>query len=181
MTDVQHQLSTTTKLLHGIIGFSIICLLIVGIYMSENEVFALYPIHKAFGAIIFVLALIRVVWRIKKGWPSVIGDASLWQQRIARLVHWLLISLTVLYPLSGLMMSIAGGHGLSIFGLEIVAATYDASGDAIPKNKALAGIGHEFHENMVIILISAIVLHVVGALKHHVIDKDNTLKRMFSK
>ena len=181
MTTQENNLSTTTKLLHGIIAISMICMMIVGIYMSENEVFFLYPIHKSFGAILFIVALIRVIWRIKQGWPSVIGNIALWQQRIARAIHWLLITLTVLYPLSGLMMSIGGGHGLSIFGLELVAATRDAAGDAIAVNKTIGSLGHELHETMVVVLFVAIILHVLGALKHHFIDKDHTLKRMFSK
>ena len=113
MNNIQSSLSGTTKLLHIIIAFGMICMIAVGIYMSENEVLALYGIHKSFGAILFVLALFRVMWRVKKGWPTAVSEMGVWQHRIARAVHWILITATVLYPASGMMMSIGGGHGLA--------------------------------------------------------------------
>lgn len=173
-------LSGTTKILHMVIAFSIIALLAVGIIMSEFELFALYDIHKSVGAIVFVLALIRVAWRIKKGWPSDISEMSKLQHVIAKAIHWMLIITTVLYPLSGLMMSIGGGHGLTVFGLEIVAETMDAAGEAIPVNAVVGGLGHNIHGLMTYFVIAAIVLHVAGALKHHIVDKDDTIRRMFS-
>lgn len=180
MDQTQSTLSGTTKLLHIIIALGMITLLAVGIVMSEFEIFALYDIHKSVGAIMFVLALARVLWRINKGWPSAVGVMSKIQQFIAKAIHWILIISTVLYPLSGLMMSIGGGHGLAIFGLELVAETADAAGDAIPVNAFVGGLGHDIHGLIVYFVIGAIVLHVVGALKHHLIDKDETIIRMFS-
>ena len=56
----------------------------------------------------------------------------------------------------------------------------DAAGDAIPVSKTIGGLGHEIHELLVPVIIIAILLHVVGALKHHFIDKDDTIRRMFS-
>ncbi len=180
MNNSQATLSGTTKLLHIIIALGMIILLSVGIIMSEFELFFLYDLHKSFGAIIFVLALARVLWRVKKGWPSAVGVMSKIQHVIAKAIHWILIVSTVLYPLSGLMMSIGGGHGLAVFGLEIVAETVDVTGDTIPVNAFIGGLGHDIHGLIVYFVIAAIVLHVVGALKHHLIDKDETIIRMFS-
>jgi len=180
VNNIQATLSGTTKVLHMIIAFGMIILLAVGIYMSEFEVFALYDIHKSVGAIMFVLALARVLWRIKKGWPSAVGEMSKVQHAIAKAIHWILIISTVLYPLSGLMMSIGGGHGLSIFGLELIAETLDAAGETVALNGAIGGLGHDIHGLITYFVIAAIVLHVVGALKHHLVDKDATITRMFS-
>ncbi len=173
-------LSGTTKLLHIIIALGMITLLAVGIIMSEFEIFALYDLHKSFGAIIFVLALARVIWRVKKGWPSAVGQMSQVQHMIAKAIHWILIISTVLYPLSGLMMSIGGGHGLAIFGFEIVAETLDAAGETVAVNASVGGLGHDIHGLITYFVIAAIVLHIVGALKHHFVDKDETITRMFS-
>ena len=171
-------LSVTSRILHAIIALGMITLLAVGIYMEEFEVFALYDLHKSFGVIVFVLALARVLWRIKKGWPTPVGESSKVQLMIAKAIHWILILATVLYPLSGMMMSGAGGHGLFIFSLELMAENV-VNGDTVPVNEAIAGLGHTLHGSMVWLVIGAIVLHVVGALKHHIIDKDATLTRMF--
>ena len=89
--------------------------------------------------------------------------------------------MTVIYPVSGLMMSGAGGYGIYIFGVEILASNYDEiSGKAIALNETISGIGHEVHELLVPVIIILILAHVVGALKHHFIGKGETIKRMFT-
>ena len=87
----------------------------------------------------------------------------------------------VLYPISGMMMSGAGGHGLSVFGFELLAQNVDPiSGKKVVLNETIASIGHNLHGKLVWIVIGIIVLHAVGALKHHFIDKDETIRRMFT-
>jgi len=175
-------LSLRTKVLHILIGFSMITLLAVGIYMHETETFALYPLHKSFGVIVLVFALYRVVIRAKEGWPEPLGNSTpAWQLLAAKAVHWCLIISTLVYPLSGMMMSAGGGHGIAVFGLELFASNYDAvTGKAVPINESLASLGHAIHGLLYWVLIPIIVLHVAGALKHHFVEKDDTIKRMFS-
>lgn len=175
-------LSTTTKILHALVGFCMISLIAVGIYMHETKTFALYDIHKSIGVIVFAFALYRVIVRVKEGWPKPVGNtASNIQLIAAKVVHWGLIISTVLYPISGMMMSGAGGHGIPLFGIELLASNYDAvTQKAVPLNETIASIGHELHGSLTWVLILFIVLHVVGALKHHIIDKDETIRRMFS-
>ncbi len=173
-------LSAATKLLHLVVAIGMLTLIPIGIYMSENDVYSLYPIHKSVGAIIFLVALARVIWRMKQGWPTPLSDSNKLQQAIAKLIHWLLITATVMYPLSGLMMSLGGGRGLSVFGLELVPVNLDSEGEIIALNNTIAGIGHDIHGILVPIVLVAVMLHIVGALKHHVVNKDATLKRMFS-
>lgn len=175
------KLSNRTKVLHAIIGISMVSLLIIGIYMSDNEVFSLYPIHKSVGVIVFVFALIRIFTRIQEGWPKAISNAPKIQMLLAKLVHWGLIVITALYPASGMMMSGAGGHGIYIFGIELLASNYDeVTGKAVALNETIASIGHTLHDALTGILIFLIVVHVAGAIKHHIIDKDETITRMFS-
>lgn len=174
-------LSKTTKTLHGIIALTMISLLIIGIYMEENEVFFLYPIHKSIGVILFIFAVYRILIRLKEGWPTPLGDSSTVQKFAAKIIHWGLIISTVLYPISGMMMSGAGGHGINVFGLQLLASNYDkVSGDAIALNESVASLGHNIHGLLTYALISFIVIHVAGAMKHHFLDKDETLKRMFT-
>jgi len=157
-------------------------MLAVGIYMHETETFALYPLHKSFGVIVFVFAVYRIFVRAKEGWPEPIGDATpAWQLLAAKVVHWCLIISTLVYPLSGMMMSAGGGHGIAVFGLELVASNYDAVTEkAVPLNAVVADLGHAVHGLLYWVLIPIIVLHVAGALKHHFVEKDGTIKRMFS-
>ncbi len=180
MNNTTSTLSLTTKSLHMIIAVGMITLIGVGIYMSENEVYALYDLHKAFGALILLFAIPRVLWRIKKGWPTPATDTSRTQLFVAKTIHWILIISTLLYPISGLMMSIGGGHGFSFFGIEIVTELVDAAGETIPVSETAGNLGHSIHGIITYLVIGSILLHVAGALKHHVLDNDDTLKRMFS-
>lgn len=174
------ELSKTTKILHSIVALGMIGLLIVGIYMHETKTFALYDIHKSLGMIILCFALYRVVVRITEGWPQPLAKMGLLQLAVAKITHWGLIITTVLFPVSGMMMSGAGGHGLFVFGVELLAKNTDPStGKTLVLNETLASLGHNLHGTLPLVLILLIVLHVVGALKHHFIDKDDTLKRMF--
>lgn len=174
-------LSRTTKILHSIIAISMIGMLAVGIYMEETETYWLYDWHKSIGVIVLVVALLRIIWRIKKGWPTPVGNNPQLQLMVAKAVHWILILSTVIYPVSGMMMSGGGGHGIAVFGITLMAENPDpATGNAVPVNEAVASLGHEIHGLFAWILVGIIVLHIVGALKHHFIDKDETIKRMFS-
>lgn len=180
MTDSFEQLSRKTIVLHWLVGIGIIGLMATGIYMEENEVYALYPLHKSIGVLIILPVLWRIVWRKKNGWPKPVRDYSNIEQRLSKIVHWALIIGTALMPISGMMMSVAGGHGLDFFGLELVVRNADPANpqEVIALNPTAAQIGHILHGLGGKIILAAIALHLVGALKHHVFDKDRTLKRM---
>lgn len=171
-------LSLTTRLLHWVVGLFMIGLITVGIYMDQASAYDLYPIHKSLGIIALVFILMRVVWRVMKGWPTPVSDYHKHEQMLSKVIHWVLIIGTLLMPISGMMMSGAGGHGLSVFGLELLASNHGPDGKTVPLNASVAGFGSEVHGIVGYVLIGAIVLHVAGALKHHVVDKDNTLRRM---
>lgn len=181
--DTSTKFSSLTIFFHWVVGLTIIGLLASGVYMSEAGVYALYPWHKAIGFILLFFALARVLWRMKNGWPTPLGDYSGFQHGIASVVHWVLIISTVLMPVSGLVGSVIGGHGLSVFGLEIFAPNFslDDPEKTLPINYELSKAGAAVHHYLGYILIASVVLHVLGAYKHHIIDKDGTLKRMLGK
>ncbi len=178
--DTHNKLSPSSVKLHWLVAIMMIALLSTGLIMEKLEWYAMYPWHKSFGVLIMVFVIWRVVWRIKNGWPSHAGDYTQIEKTLAKIVHWLLIIGTVMMPISGFMMSAMGGHGVALFGLELVARNPDPSNPAevIVLNGSLAQAGHVMHGLGGNILIVAVVLHIVGALKHHIMDKDGTLRRM---
>jgi len=178
--DSHSKFSSTTLFLHWVVGIMVIGLLATGIYMEENKAYALYPWHKSFGVLIATFVVLRVIWRFRNGWPSPVSDYTKIEKILSRLVHYLLIVGTVLMPVSGFMMSAAGGHGVDFFGLELATRNPDPVDPkkVIALNDALAGTAHSIHHYAGLAIIAGVVLHVAGALKHHVIDKDGTLRRM---
>ncbi|WP_428087610.1 cytochrome b [Candidatus Thioglobus sp.] len=180
--DTKQQLSALTVFLHWLVGLVIITLAIVGVYMSQNEAFELYPIHKSIGVLIFAVIIIRVYWRFVNGWLAPAANYPKIEKNLSKIVHWVLIIATIIMPISGFIMSGAGGHGVSVFGLEIVAANFDPlTQKAIAHNAELAGFMHNTHEIAGWTMIVAILLHLAGAIKHHFMDKDGTLRRMLGK
>lgn len=178
--DQPSKLSPLTITLHWLVGLGMIALTAIGLYMSRAEVWALYPIHKSIGVLLFVLILARVLWRIKNGWPAQLAGGSKLEHLLAKLVHWLLITATLAMPISGLMHSGAGGHGVAVFGLQIVPSQHSADkpDQALPYNAGMAELGEAVHEWLGYLLILALILHVAGALKHHWVYKDGVLRRM---
>lgn len=176
-------LSNTTIFLHWLVAITIIGLLALGIYMEENEAYQFYDLHKSIGALIFMVILVRVVWRVKQGWPKPAGNYKKIEHLMSKIVHYVLLIGSVIIPLSGLMMSWGGGHELGVFGVEIWGPNHDPASpeETIARSEAVGGLGHQLHGLVSNVVIAAIALHVVGALKHHVIDNDSTLKRMLGK
>lgn len=179
-TDTYHQLSRTTVVLHWLVSLFIVILLAVGIYMAETETRSLYPLHKSFGVLILFLVIPRIWWRMKNGWPVPVGQYPVHEQLLSKVTHWILLLGTLLMPISGILMSVIGGKGLAVFGLTLAAANPDPADPTktLAYNGEWAGFFHESHEVIGYLLIAAIVLHVIGALKHHIVDKDGTLMRI---
>ncbi len=180
MKDTKQKLSLTTIFLHWFVGLGMIALISVGIFMAQNEAYNIYPIHKSIGIILFAFILWRVIWRLINGFPESVGNYSVIEKILSKIVHWVLLIGSIMYPISGMMMSVMGGHGAAIFGLQLVAPNI-VGGRPSPVNETLAGIGAQVHQFITPIMILAILLHVIGAYKHHLIDKDNTMRRMLGR
>lgn len=83
-------------------------------------------------------------------------------------------------PVSGLMLSGGSGHGFGVFGLTLLTSNHSLTNPSVvvPYNEMVASLGFALHQWLGFSMVAVIVLHIVGALKHHVVYKDSTLKRM---
>ncbi|TAK75717.1 MAG: cytochrome b [Gammaproteobacteria bacterium] len=163
-------------LFHWIMAILIIGMLALGLYMTglpkSLEKFQLIGWHKEYGILILMLAVLRVAWRLSNLLPS-LTTLPTWERLAARLTHFLLYVAMFIMPLTGWMMSSAAGYSVSFFGLFTLP-------DLIGTNKDLAHTISEIHEYTAYALIALIILHVLAALKHYWIDKDNIMQRMLS-
>lgn len=170
-------LTWQTITLHWITGLAFIGVFALGLYMVDlprsPEKFEWYGIHKSLGAIILVVALIRLVWRLKEGALLPASEMPVWQDKAAKAVHGILLLATLAMPISGIAMSAGGGRAVDIFGWVIITEG--------PETPWLQELGSTIHHSAVEILIAVFVLHVAGAIKHQVVDKDGTISRMLGR
>ena len=174
LSNTEDQYGLVAKLFHWLIAVMIIALLPVGLFMSEMEnsplKFQVFAMHKSFGLLVFFLGLGRVVWRFVSPPPDHLQSHEHWEVTLASAAHFWLYVCIIGMPLSGWLMSSAGEFPVPFFGLQMP--------HLISKNENLMGLFGQTHEILAYTLLFVLGLHVAGALKHHVIDKDETLQRM---
>ena len=125
-----------------------------------------YVIHAIAGGAILLLVLARLFFRSKDGVPPALGDTPM--DKMAKGIHHLLYTLLVLLPVSGVAQVATSDVGKAIL-----------AGDATLLPEKFEGVAaHEVHEVMVTVLIVAVVVHLLGALKHQFIMKDGLMERM---
>ncbi len=127
--------------------------------------------HRSLGVVVLVVALARLVWRIKEGFPPPLSDTPTWEKRLKLADHWLLLAAALAMPLSGLVMNLAGGRGLVVFGAVLVAKTG-------VKVQPWATLGAQSHEVLGFVIAGGVVLHLVGIARRALRSKDGTLRRM---
>lgn len=187
MYDSKQKLSATTVSLHWIVALTIFGQWPLGYVMADTRNYALWPIHQSIGYVLFLVILARVIWRFKNGWPTPVGVYSRAEQILAKIVHWTLVVALLVMPLSGIVSTYAGGYDITVFGWQIIPdipnhAIVPAGAihklKVIPRNEGMHDFLQRVHIVFAWILAGAVALHIAGALKHHLVDRDGTLRRM---
>ncbi|MGE0856140.1 MAG: cytochrome b [Hyphomicrobiaceae bacterium] len=177
MSSYPQRLSGTTIGLHWLLAIGMIGMLVFGLVLEdmprgEAKAAAMWW-HKGLGVAVLAFALWRIGWRLAEGMPKPVTPMPPWQKRMAAATHGFLLLGTIFMPVSGLMMSLGGGRPVDVLGLFIIPA---------PEKIAwMDQAGHVIHGLGSKLLIAAIVLHVAGALKHQLLDKDGTVARMMGR
>lgn len=186
----------TAIILHWLIAFAIFAMFALGWYMADipkdapkQLAFDLFDLgiytwqlaeeasprtfyfnfHKSLGITIFALIVLRILWRISHKPPAMLSSYKAYERKLATGAHHLLYLLMVAVPVTGVIMSLYSKYGLMWFGIHLM--------DGLD-NKDLRETFVEAHELIGIVMLIIIVIHVIGAIKHKLIDKDDTMKRM---
>ncbi len=132
----------------------------------------LFSLHKTVGVTVFFVALARILWALTQTKPGLLNADNKPEAFAAETVHWLLYGSLVLAPLSGWV------HHAAAEGFAPILWPFGQNLPLVPKSPLLAEFTASLHWLFVWILGGSLVLHILGALKHHVVDKDSTLRRM---
>ncbi len=165
-----------SRILHWVMALLIFAAIFLGFYMEDlegTEKYKAYDLHKSLGVLVLGLVFVRILWNALSGKPKELSSYKKWEKILSRITHIFMYFAMIAVPLSGWAMSSSGGYAVKFFGVELPAL--------MEKNKEIHEIFEELHEFLAIALLFVIGLHILGALKHHFIDKDDTLKRMTHK
>ncbi|WP_428377362.1 cytochrome b [Lichenicoccus sp.] len=130
-----------------------------------------YMLHKSVGLTILVIVAVRLAWRAAHPAPPSPSSLAPWEHAAGRLSHWLLYLILVGMPFSGYVMSAAGGHAVTFFGLFPL--------PGLPHNKAVSSDAHWVHVAIGQWAVYAlIVLHLLATVWHVAVRRDAVLGRM---
>ncbi|KGJ99649.1 cytochrome b [Thalassotalea sp. ND16A] len=165
-----------SKLLHWVSGLSIIALFALGFWMVDLTYYSQWyktapHWHKSLGILLLALTIVRLLVKVKQEKVLAIASHSNLVKKASSFTHKALYLLMALVFVSGYLISTADGRAIEVFNWFSVASL----GAFVENQEDLAGIIHRY---VAYSLIALTLLHGLAALKHHLIDKDDTLKRM---
>jgi len=174
MRDTGLRFSPITLVLHWLIALCIVAMLAIGLYMvglPRGLPFkaALINFHKSLGLTVFLLVLIRIGVVMVSGRPP-LPPMRAWQRAAASATQVLLYAAMIAMPVTGYLGSSFNTYGTRFWGMLLPKWGWD--------DKELRHFWFGIHGIVAWIFIAMIALHVAGAFKHQLIDRDGLLRRM---
>lgn len=166
-------------LLHWLVALAVFGLFALGFWMVGLSYYDPWrqsapDLHKSIGIVLFAVMLLRVLWRLFNPSPAALSNHGHLTRLASKLGHGVLYLGLFGVMISGYLISTADGRGIEVFGLFSVPATLSG----IAQQEDIAGAIHEYLAWGLVIFAG---LHGLAALKHHFIDRDSTLLRMFGR
>ncbi|OUR61051.1 cytochrome b [Colwellia sp. 39_35_sub15_T18] len=179
MNNTQTNYGYISIFFHWLAALSIFALFALGYYMVDLTYYHTWyktapELHKSVGIVLFALMLIRLIWRYKQVTPEHLASHSTLERKAGKLIHTVLYAMIFIIMSAGYLISTADGRGIEVFELFVI----PGFGAFIENQEDLAGLIHKW---LAYVLVALALLHALAALKHHFIDKDNTLNRMIGK
>jgi len=174
-TDTRYGLVSRAN--HWVSAILFIGLVAVGIYMVDlpksPDKFELYDLHKSLGIGLFSLMMLRLIWLKVSPNPEQISKNK-FEHILGHAVKGIFYLAMIMMPISGWIMSNSGGHEVAFFEFFVLP-------QIVGENETIHAISKAIHSTAGPLMIIFIVLHIAGAMKHHFVYKDDTLKRMLGK
>ena len=175
------------RLLHWIMAVMILLMLVFGTIMAASTdliaKFGMVQTHKSMGFTVFVLALIRILWRwLSPAAPGLPEAMPRWQVAASHISHLLLYFLIVAIPLSGCLMVTSsplndpGAYPVQV--RNMVWGLFEMPDPFATGSEALSETFARVHWVLTRLLMAILAVHVAAALKHHFIERDGILMRI---
>ena len=167
----------TARALHWIVALLVIGLIVVGILMGNMDSGPLqdrlYNLHRSTGALVLVLAIIRLGYRLTHPPLPLPADMPASQRLAAESVHWGLYVLLIVQPLIGWAATSAYRAPIIIYGLFELPPI-------LPVNQPLSEQLFFVHRGLGFVMAALVLGHAGAALYHHFLQRDRVLMRMIS-
>jgi cytochrome b561 len=178
LMNTEERYGVISIVLHWSMALLLFALLLLGFYMVnlpdagfDMRKIRLILLHKEIGIFAFLLAIVRVIWRSSNALPILNVSIPFWQKVAARFVHLVFYACMLGLPLTGWWMSSAKGIPVSFFG-------WFALPDILAYDENLFQLLVDIHRWLGFTMVALILLHAGAALRHHLILKDGTLRKM---
>jgi cytochrome b561 len=171
--------------LHWLIAAFVLVNLGLGLYMadlprSNPDRFTLFQTHKSIGLTVLVLSVLRLGWRLVNPVPPIPRGMNPIVRMGSRAAHYLLYFLIIAIPLVGWAMVSSSSLGLAtpyfgLFSWPNIPFLAD-----LPRAAKVQNFDwfRESHSLLAFSMIGLLVLHVLGALYHQFLRRDDVLRRM---
>lgn len=165
-----------SKLLHWLSAITVFSMFALGFWMVDLTYYSQWyqtapHWHESVGILLLIATTFRLIWRFVSPPPKAIPSHASSVQQASKLAHLALYILLFSLLLSGYFISTADGRGIEVFNWFSVIGFQGF----IDNQEDIAGLIHEY---LAYILVALSLLHGAAAIKHHLIDKDQTLTRM---
>jgi cytochrome b561 len=178
MAPQQHVYSRVARTFHWATVAFILVQFPTGIIMAQRagqNIFdsltnTLYDIHKLVGFLLLWLVASRLAYRLIHGAPRDEPTIQPWQSLVSHTVHWSLYVLLIVVP-------VLGWFGVSLFPALSIAGLFSLPALTTPDQEAAKSVFFA-HKTLAIIMGLLILTHIGAALFHHLVRKDNVLRRM---
>lgn len=162
----QDKYSLMTRIFHWVGALLIV---VAWVLIEQGDEFI--SLHKSVGASFLLWTFLRIINRFVSKAPTAVVMPK-WQIAIAHLTHFGLYVAMLAMPISGVLMSMYGGRGVSIFGLINIPAL-------VSPNRDMARLFNDVHTGFLFYaLVCLVMAHIGAALYHQFIVKDNLIARM---
>lgn len=168
-----------SMVLHWGVALTVYSLFALGLWMVGLDYYSAWyksgpDLHRSIGITLFAVMLLRVIWRFVSPPPPPTANQGTLTRLAALLGHAFLYLSLFAVMIAGYLISTADGEGILVFGLFEIPALIKN----LPNQADTAGAVHLYLAWTIVIFS---VLHGLAALKHHFIDRDATLIRMFGR
>ncbi|MFN3823621.1 MAG: cytochrome b/b6 domain-containing protein [Pseudorhodobacter sp.] len=183
LANTAHSYGSVARCLHWITAALILAALPLGViandlpYGTSEELLHkawMFSLHKTFGITAFFTGLARILWAVTQTHPAPLHPERRAETLLANAVHWMLYVSLLAVPLTGWI------HHAATSGFAPILWPLGQGLPFVPTSEAVAGAAASLHGTFTKLLAASVVLHVAGALKHHLFDRDSTLLRMIS-